>query len=352
MRINQLLIAIAVLFFFAACKKEEENPVVPPPASGTADYQVVVANEGPFMSGTGTLSLINLSSGSVNQEVFQNTNSFPLGNIVQSTWLHEDHIYVVVNNASKVEVTNFPAMNSIATISGLSSPRYFVTHSNTGYISDWGTGGVHIVNLDNNSVAGEITTGSGPDRMHIHNDHLLVVNSGGFDTDNRVSVINLIQQSLSEQVTVGDNPNSVLTDADGNVRVICHGKGSWPDPEAETAGSIWILDGSTYDVIQTLTFPEASQHPSNLVANASGTVFYYLLNGNIYEMGIDDDNLPDTPLISGNFYSLTYHAGADVILASDAADFQQNGKVHVFSPQGEETATFNVGVIPGHMLPF
>lgn len=351
MRINQLLIAIAVTFLFGACKKEEQNPVVPSTISGNADHQLVVANEGPFMSGTGTVSIINLTSGAVNQEVFQSTNSFPLGNIVQSTWRQDDQMFIVVNNASKVEVTDFPGMNSVATISGLSSPRYILTHSNTGYISDWGTGGVHIVNLDNHMVTGEITTGSGPDRMHIHNDHLLVVNSGGFDTDNRVSVINLNQQSLSEHITVSDNPNSIFTDADGNVRVMCGGVGSWPDPGAESAGSVWILNGSTYETIQTLIFPEATQHPSHLVANSAGTVFYFLMNGNIYEMGIDDETLPESPLISGNFYSLSYHKGADAILASDAADFQQNGKVYVFDSQGAETADFNVGVIPGHLLP-
>ncbi|TVR39864.1 MAG: hypothetical protein EA392_05370 [Cryomorphaceae bacterium] len=342
-------LTLATLLF--SCKKEDNQPITPPPGGGNiSDHRVLVCNEGPFMTGSGTLSLVNITTGESQHSIFEDMNGFPLGNIVQSAYRDNGRLYVVVNNAGKIEVADSQNFTSVTSIENLGQPRFMVSHDGTGYVSDWASGGVHMVNLESHTITGTIETGSGPERMLVQNDEVWVTNSGGFSTAQTVSVIDANAQTLSATISVGDNPNSIAADADGHVRVLCRGVGSWPDPEAETAGSIWVLNSSTHEVVSTLTFPSPTDHPSSLTANPDGTVFYYLLGGNVFRLGIDDSDLPAEPWITGNFYSLGYHNEADVLLVGDAVDFQQDGIVRMYSSQGVETGAYAVGVIPTFMM--
>ena len=352
MKKSILFTALALATVLFSCKKEDDKPTPTPPGGGgtPSDHRVLVCNEGPFAAGTGTISLLNITTGESHHLVFEEANGFPLGNIVQSAHRYQDEVYVVVNNAGKIEVASANNFVSVTTIENLGQPRYMVSHDEKGYVSDWASGGVHVVDMPSHTVTTTIETGPGPERLIVHDNNVWVANSGGFSTAQTVSVIDANAQSLSATISVGDNPNSLVADADGHVRVLCRGVGSWPDPEAETAGSIWVLDATTNEVVTSLSFPSATDHPSSLTTNSTGTVFYYLLGGNVYRMGIDDANLPDEPWIEGSFYALGYHHEADVLLAGDAVDFQQDGVVRMYSPQGVQNGAYTAGVIPTFIM--
>lgn len=352
MNIRNRLLFLLVLILFASCKKDEPQSPIAPVVPQPTDFLVTVANEGPFMTGSGTISLINLSSQSVQNDVFASTNGFPLGNIVQSTFRSGDLLFAVVNNAAKVEVMNFPSMQSVLSITGFSSPRYMIEAGGKGFVSDWSDDGVvRVVDLNTFQITSDIPAGQGPDRMLLHSGKLFVLNSGGFGNDNTITVIDPETATVSAILEVGYRPHSVVADVNGMLRVLCSGIGSWPDPDAQTPGSVHLIDPITLETLSQISMPEVSQHPRHLVSNSTGTDFWYLLNGHVFHLAADDSEFPANPIIEGNFYSLGYHPGADLILASDAADFQQNGTVHTFNPSGTEIGVYAVGIIPSDLLP-
>lgn len=350
---KNLALALLGSAVIIACKKEDESPITnSPPSSSASDYMVLVSNEGPFGSGTGSISQINLTSGEAFHELFENANNYPLGNVVQSSNKVDDLIYIVVNNAQKIEVVDYPEFTYSATISGLSMPRYFEEYNGTGYVSDWGANGIQVIDLETNEITGLISTGAGPENMLFHDGYLYVANSGGLGSDNRVSVINLASNSIETQIEVADNPQSLQIDGAGQLRVLCRGINDWSGEGNDTAGALFTIDPNTHSVSSSLVFDSVDDHPSNLVADEQGEVLYFLMNGDVYELEHDSNVLPSGPFINGNFYGLGFHAGAQRLLAADAADYQQEGSVHVFATSGSEDAVFDAGVIPSHILSY
>lgn len=348
---KRILTFAFALIALTACKKENNEPTNTGDAESGADNLILVANEGPFQSGSGTITRINITSGDVEQEVFQNTNGFPLGNIVQSTQVHDNQIYVMVNNSSKIEVVEYPGFTSTATINGLGQPRYMVTNESTGYVSDYTDNGVHVIDLESNSVSTTISTGNGPDDLLVYGDKLFVANSGGFGTDNRVSVIDLNSNSVMAQIEVGDNPHALEMDNQGNLRVLCRGVSDWQEPENDTPGALVTIDVQSLSVTQTMAFGSQDQHPSHLTTDDNGHSLYYLLNGAIYRLESTETELPNNALVAGNFYSLWSHPEAQNLIATDAMDYQSDGEVYLFDWGGNQEAVFDAGVIPSHVLP-
>lgn len=80
-----------------ACTKENATPE---PDNGKYESGVMVINEGPFGSGTGTLDFYNRVTNTYETNIFEKVNNRPLGNIVQSYSKNANMGFVVVNNAN------------------------------------------------------------------------------------------------------------------------------------------------------------------------------------------------------------------------------------------------------------
>lgn len=152
------------LFFasimITACTKDD-----PGGDPGIYDNGVFVVNEGPFGTGTGTLTFIG-DDGNLTQKVFEKENgNVVLGNIAQSMIWHNNRYYIVVNNANKIVVAD-KDMKVVGEITGLTGPRFMVAQGNKAYISEWGEnyekGGVAIADLTSLKVVKQIPTGKAP----------------------------------------------------------------------------------------------------------------------------------------------------------------------------------------------
>ena len=74
-------------------------------------------------------------------------------------------------------------------------------------------------------------------------------------------------------------------------------------------------------------------------------------------MPVGDTRLPEEPFIEspyadsyGGFYSLAVDPETSEIYVGDAIDHRQNGMVYRYSPSGELTDSFRVGIAPGYMV--
>lgn len=356
MKTSKLLVftAFAVVSIFTSCKKDDPEPDPTTPSAGTTyDNGVFVTNEGPFGSGTGTLSFISRNGGSPYNDIFEAKNSFPLGNIVQSMTIHNSKGYVVVNNAGKVEIIDASTMATAGTISGFTYPRYFLGIDNSkAYVSEWGTGGlagaVKVVDLNSKTITATINTGKGAENMVKVGNKVFVACGGGFDNDSVVTVIDALSNAVDTTIIVGANPSNLQVDANGNVWVLCKGKYNASWTALEQTGKLVRLNGTSYATELSLPFASTSSQPGNLVINSAKTTLYYVYSGNVYAHAIASTVLNSSATINRSFYGLGIDPVFDQFYGSDAVDFSSNGKVIRYTSSGVVVDSFTVGVIPGN----
>jgi hypothetical protein len=336
------------------CKKDDPEPdPTTPSATTTYDNGVFVTNEGPFGSGTGTLSFIGRSNNAVYNDIFEAKNSFPLGNIVQSMSIHNAKGYIVVNNSGKVEIVDGSTMATAGTISGFTFPRYFFGIDNSkAFVTEWGVGGlagsVKVVDLATKTITATIATGKGAENMVRVGNKVFVACGGGYDNDSVLTVIDALTNIVDTTILVGPNPTNLQVDANGNVWVLCKGKQNSTWTALEQTGKLVRINGTTFSTELSMSFSSTTSQPSNLVVNAAKTNLYYNYSGKLYSHAITSTSLNSTALINRSFYALGIDPVNDQFYGSDAVDFSSNGKVIRYTSAGVVVDSITVGVIPGN----
>jgi hypothetical protein len=337
---------LTVLILLTGCKKNDNtNP------TGRWTNSVFIVNEGPFSGGVGTISVFNRDSKLVTNDLFATVNGRPLGNVVQSMSIYKEKAYIVVNNANKIEVVDMTDFKSDTTIEDLPLPRYFIAYNDQkGYVSCWGDSTVKVLNLNDYSIISSIRTNSGPDKMVLTGNRLFVINTGGYFTDSTVSVISTDDDQQLALVIVGDRPSGIQEDANGNIWVMCSGKGTpgYPAP-GDTRGSLVCINPVSFEIIKVISFPDPENKAENLVINENGTRLFYQYEEGIFAFSISDSGLTALPFITHNnkFYGIGYDKVTKMVLGADPLNYQQNGWVFRYNGlDGSPVDSFMVGMIP------
>ena len=315
------------------------------------DPSMFVTCEGNFSSGNGSVSLFSPWNFSVENDYYFNETSNQLGDVVQSMEFYDGNAYFVVNGSAKVERLNVWS-GTTSTITGFSSPRYSKYHANKLYVTDWYSNSLQVVDLSIDSIVNTIPVGVGPEALLIKNGKAYVTNLGGWGVDSTVSVIDLSTETVIETIVVGDRPNSIVTDANGKIWVLCEGYTEFDslwNVIGETPGKLVRIDPSTDIVEATFTF-NVGDHPEDLIIGGNYDKLYFS-NGSwskaVYEMDVTSTILPTTPFVNRNFYGLGYDYSNNQIYGADAVDFVQNGWVFRYANTGAVVDSFQVGIIPG-----
>lgn len=348
-----LALSVALTFTVAGCKKEDPQPPANNITPGAYESSgVFITNEGPFGSGTGTVSFYNRNTGAVSNDIFQTANGVPLGNIVQSMSIYNGKGYIVVNNAGKMEVVNAGDFKSSASITGLNQPRYFLGIDNSkGYITEWGStgtsGAVRVINLTNNTISSTISTGAGAESMVKVNNSVYVTCKGGYGNDSVLTVINSGTDAVITNIPVGPNPAGIQVDANGMIWVLCGGQWNTSFTALDKTGKLVRINPSTNTVEQAFTFSSTTSSPSNLTINAAKNKLYYTYNGAVYSHDISATSLSSAAFINRNFYGMGVDPSNDYLFGADAGNFTSNGYVIRFNTAGAKVDSFQVGIIPG-----
>ena len=346
------LSSIALAISITSCKKD--NPESPTSSSIAPSYNngVFIINQGPFQTGTGTVSFYSRSSSTVSNDIFQSKNSYPLGNVVQSMAIYNSRGYIVVNNAGKVEVVDENSFASNGEITGLTNPRYFLGINNSkGYISQWnstGAGSIKVINLTTNTITANIPTGFGAENMLKLGNAVYVACSGGFGNDSVLTVIDATADTVVKNINVGANPNCIQSDANGKIWVLCAGQYNSTYSSLVKTGSLYRINPTTNTVELSLSFSSTTSQPANLVINNTQTMLYYTYNGGVYSQDITSTSLNMVTKIGRSFFSLGIDPTNNYIYAADAGNNISNGKVVRYNPTGIVVDSFSVGVIPGN----
>lgn len=339
-----LYLSFATLLLISCSNDDDPQPEQNPPAA--YEKGIFVTNEGPFGTGSGTVSFVSEDYATVTQNIYKTVNGKNLGNIVQSMGFQDENAYIVVNNSQKIEVVNrysFESVDSIKT--GINNPRYFLgTDSNRAYVTNWADPNdisddfVAVIDLRTNDVSATIPVSFGPERMVAYGGKIYVAHQGGYGQNNLISVIS--GTSVETTINVGDVPNSMVVSGN-SLFILCGGNPSYTGNE--TAGSLVKVDLSNGQVSNTYNLT-TTQHPTSLTID--GTNLYYSLDGKIYKVNGTSVSLPGSEIASGFFYALQANNGK--LYATDAGDYASKGIMKVFDlSTNQEIQEFQMGIIPG-----
>jgi len=361
-QIKYLLIILSITIITQSCMNDNVLQDFERLNTNETEKGIFVINEGNFMYSNASLSYYNPKTKEIINDVFYNTNALPLGDVAQSMTINNSLGYIVINNSGKIYIININTFKYVGKITGLVSPRhiYFVNEQKA-YISDLYSKSISVYNPMIQQITNTIDISNGNTEFSQHNSEMFVqsgnkvyVNSWSYD--NKVLVINSISDEITDSITVGKQPNSMVIDKNNMLWVLSDGGFAGSNYGQENA-SLTQIDLQTNNIVQTLSFSDIDASPNNLCINSTKDTLYFVygnwassVNGSgIYQMSINNTELPANPFISTEtktIYGLNFDKENNELYFSDAVNNTQNGFVFRYKSNGIAIDTFKVGINP------
>jgi hypothetical protein len=339
---QRILLLAFLAILTSSCIKETTPVITDLTDSYLAGKGVFVVNEGNFRSGNGSLSFFSYDSLKIYNHVFLDINNRPLGDIPYSMNIHGSNAYIIVNNSDKIEVVNSNDMKSVAVINRIKSPRYisFITDAKA-YVTSLYSDSITVINLLTNSVSGYIDIKTTSESIAtLYSDAFVASWING----NKIMVINTLIDKVTDSISVGREPESMVIDKNETLWVLCNG--GWNrDYYAELLG----INTRTKGVEKRFTFPLKTDSPVCLQINKRGETLFYIHNG-VRMMNIEAETLPSDVFIPGldhNFYKMGVNPENGEIFVTDAGDFTRKGQLIRYSIAGTIISSYQTDIIPG-----
>jgi hypothetical protein len=339
-----LSLLFATTLLMSSCDDTEDNP------DGEYKSGIWVANQGAFQTGTGTVTFIDRDSLLAKQNIFEAVNGRQIGNVLQSITIHNGRAYLVVNNASKVEVVDAETFKEIGVITGVDLPRYFIGVSETrGYLSGWGATGtdgyIKTIDLETLTVLNTTSTGAGTERMVRFGNYIFATNSGGFGKDSTVVVFDIQTNTVARKIELADNPQSLVLDKNDQLWVLCSGYSDWLNPANSTNGQIAKINPVSFNIEKTMDI--GGNGAVDLVYD-NANALYFSFWGAIYRQNISNAIFDNHVFVNRYFYGLGYDPYSGYLNFADAGNFASEGQIIRYNLSGNAVDSFAVGIIPGN----
>ncbi|AXJ01962.1 Por secretion system C-terminal sorting domain-containing protein [Cyclonatronum proteinivorum] len=305
--------------------------------------KVYVLNQGAFLQANASVTSWNPATGQVQQNVFQQVNGRPLGDVAVHSALINGLLYILVSNSDTIEIVNpetFASMKRIFVDDfGGSSPQWIEQVSDTkAYVSNLTGTTVSVLDLVTNEITGSIEVGPNPEGIAVSGGKAYVALTD-FGNGQQVAVIDIATDTRTALIDVHDNPRFLHTGSDGRVWLMS--TGSFGIPESD--GKISIIDPATDTVTATVDVPGK---PQRIQLNEADNILYVLNNG-IMKLDMETLTFADDKLRDFAHFGMRFWNGDQPrIFATTAPDFSSAGSVTVLSTDGDVLTSFTAGIGP------
>jgi len=299
--------------------------------------QIFVACEGNYYENDGSLWTIS-------EETVYGYPDNPIGNVVQSLYVHGNKLFIIINGSSNIQVFDIDE-ESLTHIHSIntngSGPREMLIYGNFIYLTNWYSSDIKKINLNTWEIELEIQTPGLPEDIVMHNDLLYVSITMNHDwTDgNQIITIDPNIDTIIESFEVGLGPGALLVH-EGEIYVAR----TYYDDD-------WNAFYGTSKINSDGAILVANYGPGT--GSCGGGVYSYknevyrLYDGGIAKIDDSLQIMPETRI--GNFDSWEVYS-AEVIgeyIYFGLSDYAAPDEVVVVNVQGDEVNRFQVGAVPG-----
>jgi DNA-binding beta-propeller fold protein YncE len=309
--------------------------------------RVYVLNQGAFMQGNASITAYDPATGEVQQNVFQQANERPIGDIAQHSALMNGKLYVLISNSNKLEIVNPETFVAETTIFvddfGGSSPTWIQQVSETkAYISNLTGTTVSILDLESDEITGSIEVGPNPEGIAVTNGKAYIALTE-FGEGQEIAIVDITGDSLIETLQVHDNPRFPFVAEDGLVWVLSTGNYGFGDLP-ESFGQLRAVDPETDTVVETI---ELGGKPGQVQYDAAADQVY-VLNGGIQQVDLGSGEVTEEFFSETAYFSLGLWQGDEsAFYAGFAPDFSSAGRVDILNAEGDVMDEFTTGTGPG-----
>lgn len=338
MGLRNIILILILLELLGSCRSDKPpGSIVGPPVSGSS--RVWVTNEGNFQQGNSDLGIYNPEKMEYSPQVFAMANGSGPGDVLQSVYFYDGLAYLVVNNSGKLIVVDTTSFLKVKEISGFNSPRYMLqTAPSKAYVSDLYADAVSILDLEKDSIIGEIKCSSWTEKMLQFQNKVFV----SMPQNDQLYVLDAFSNLVLDSITIAYGSNSIVLDKNMDLWVLCSGSSS----ENKSAG-LYKIDPNTNTILNQWLLDE-SKLPSHLSIDQNGEKLYFLYS-DVFKMDISDLSIPVSPFYqSGSkvFYGMNIDPNRNEIYLADAKDFVQRGEALRLDSNGVFLSSFSTGFNP------
>jgi hypothetical protein len=319
------------------CKTEE-------PTVSDYTHGAFIVNEGSFgnLNGSITWTLNNI----LVANPFSDANGSALGDVISDFDVVNGKFYAISNSTAKAIVMNATTFKVEAEITGFAYPRSFQYVGNgMAAVTDGSLdGSVKWVDLATNTIVSSTPVGLGPEGMCVFGDRLYVCNSGGWDIDNRVTVIDIPSQSVLTNVIVADRPVEIQADATGNLWVLCSGEtqydANWTQIIGHTPAALARVN-SIDNSVTTFDVGILGDHPLHMAKDEVNQKIY-ISNTTLLAFNMQTNTFTDFLTVSTNGVSVN-PATLEVWVCGET-NYAAPSSVKVYSSAGDYVKEYNAGI--------
>ena len=326
-------------------------------------------NEGNMGSNKATIDYLDFCNGCYIRNIYgeRNPNVIKeLGDVGNDIQIYGNRLYAVINCSHKVEVMDAHTCRRIGQVD-IPNCRYICFHAGKAYVSSY----VGPVSIDPNAQLGavfeldtatleitrKVTVGYQPEELVVYNEHIYVVNSGGYrapDYDSTMSVISLRDFRQVQKIPVCLNPHRLRKDQYNQLWITS--RGDYKDVQPQ----LICFSPATNSQLSIANAPAASE-----MVIVGDSMYYYGSHWNEQTMsntityGVLNIQYPTSnirPLITdGTEKNIKIPYGIQVnpyngdIYVTDAKNYVSSGQLHCYSREGKRKWSVRTGDIPAHM---
>lgn len=379
------MIASAVLLL-TSCRSDEITfpaeyevlPMEPRELSSFAPNEPIgmyLLNEGNMGSNKATIDYLDFCNGCYIRNIYgeRNPNVIKeLGDVGNDIQIYGNRLYAVINCSHKVEVMDSRTCRRIGQVD-IPNCRYINFYDGKAYVSSY----VGPVSIDPNAQPGavfeidtatlqitrKVTVGYQPEELVVYNEHIYVVNSGGYrapDYDSTMSVISLKDFRQVQKIPVCLNPHRLRKDQYNQLWITS--RGDYKDVQPQ----LICFSPATNSQLSIANAPAASE-----MVIVGDSMYYYgshwneqtMSNTITYGVLNIKDSLPfregvgvgSSFITDGTEKNIKIPYGIQVnpyngdIYVTDAKNYVSSGQLHCYSREGKRKWSVRTGDIPAHM---
>lgn len=347
----------------AACSGLGDDPYMPSVSS--SDGGVFILCEGNFNAGNSTLSYYDPQKRTVENGVFRRANDRKLGDTGQSLSIYGNTAYIAMENSGIVwgiDTETFKVKGQLTASSDtkIINPRYVHKVNDTkAYVTDLYAHYINIFNPQTFQYTGSISVEEAANLGYCSTEEMVqygkYVFTNCWSYSNKILVIDAEQDKVVDCITLSSwQPKSMKMDKNGKLWVITDGGYSTAEGTfGDNVPHLYRIDAETRSV--ETDQPLQSDEANVQIAINSTADTLYIMNNDIYRMGINDSKMPDRPFILApvdnngtrhKLYGIGVNPHNSEVYVADAVDYRQAGVVYRYAPNGMLIDQFKVGITP------
>ncbi len=381
-----LCIIVTAILLLTSCRGDditfpaeyEVLPMEPKELSSFAPNEPIgmyLLNEGNMGSNKATIDYLDFCNGTYIRNIYgeRNPNVIKeLGDVGNDIQVYGNRLYAVINCSHKVEVMDARTCRRIGQVD-IPNCRYICFHEGKAYVSSY----VGPISIDPNAQLGavfevdtatlkitrKVTVGYQPEELVVYNEHIYVVNSGGYrapDYDSTMSVISLKDFRQVQKIPVCLNPHRLRKDQYSRLWITS--RGDYKDVQPQ----LTCFSPATNSQLSIANAPAASE-----MVIVGDSMYYYgshwneqtMSNTITYGVLNIKDSLPfregvgvgSSFITDGTEKNIKIPYGIQVnpyngdIYVTDAKNYVSSGQLHCYSREGKRKWSVRTGDIPAHM---